>query len=70
MTRNMSILDRSLRTFFGLALVLMSWPFLDVVPGTVLSYFCLIFGIVNVISSLICWCFMYDLLGVSTKDDG
>lgn len=69
MIRNMGMLDRILRTFFGAVLVVISWPFLDLIPGTVLSYFCLIFGIVNIISSLFCWCFMYSIFDVSTKDD-
>ena len=63
---NMSTLDRSLRFFFGAVLVLISKPVLDLVPGDFLSYFCLIFGAVNVVSSIVGWCFMYRLVGIQT----
>jgi hypothetical protein len=63
---NMSPLDRALRFFFGAVLVLISKPVLDVVPGAFLSYFCLIFGAVNMLSSIFGWCFMYRLVGIQT----
>lgn len=66
--RNMGIPDRLLRTFFGAVLVALSWPFLDLVPGNFLSYFCLFFGLINILSSAFCWCFMYQLVGISTKE--
>ena len=69
MIRNMGMLDRTLRVFFGAILIMISWPFLDVIPGTVLSCFCLIFGVINIVSSLMCWCFMYSIFEVSTKGD-
>jgi hypothetical protein len=63
---NMGTMDRLLRTLFGAILVLVSRPALDVVPGDFLSYFCLIFGIVNILSSIFGWCFMYRLVGMDT----
>ena len=63
---NMSTLDRALRFFFGTVLVLISKPVLDVVPGSFLSYFCLIFGAINVLSCIVGWCFMYRLVGIQT----
>lgn len=69
--RNMSLTDRIVRTIFGIVLMLLSWPFLDVVPSFVVSTFCLIFGAINIMSSVVSWCFMYSLIGISTeKDDG
>lgn len=63
---NMGLTDRLLRAFFGLVLVSLSWPFLNVLPGAFLSYFCLVFGVINIISSIVSWCFMYKLIGISS----
>jgi hypothetical protein len=61
--------DRILRTLFGLALMLASEPFYDLIPSDFISYFCLVFGIINIISSIFGWCFMYSLLGSIKKED-
>ena len=65
--QNMGLTDRLLRTFFGTILVSVSWLFMDAVPGIFLSNFCLIFGLINIVSSLFCWCFMYSLVGISSR---
>ncbi|WP_369832161.1 DUF2892 domain-containing protein [Motiliproteus sp. MSK22-1] len=65
----MGLADRLLRTALGTVLVVVSWMFLDVVPGPLLSNFCLYFGLLNILSSLICWCFMYSLVGISSRKE-
>lgn len=67
--KNMSTIDRISRILFGILLISLSLFGFNVVPVYWLSLFCFWFGLINILSSIVCWCFMYSIIGVSTKDD-
>lgn len=65
--RNMSAFDRVARTLMGAALIALSCYGFDIIPVYWLSLFAFWFGVVNILSSICCWCFMYSIVGVSTR---
>jgi len=67
--KNMSFFDRTSRVLVGIILISLSLYGFNVIPVYWLSVFCFWFGVVNIFSSIFCWCFMYSLIGVSTKDE-
>jgi len=64
---NLNTLDRSLRFLMGIIFVLISFPFYDLLTSELISYISLVFGVVNIISSVLSWCVVYSLLGISSK---
>jgi hypothetical protein len=67
LTTNMSMFDRASRFAMGAILIALSCYGFDVVPVHWLSEFMFWFGVINILSSCICWCFMYSIVGISTK---
>ncbi|MCZ2808958.1 MAG: EAL domain-containing protein [Candidatus Bathyarchaeota archaeon] len=63
---NMGRIDRISRFFLGLSLILISPLGLDLLEGGFVGWFSMIFGLANVISSILSWCFMYTLVGLSS----
>ena len=66
---NLNFLDRSLRFTLGIVFVLISRPFYDVISSDLISYISLVFGIMNIVTGVVCWCVVYAILGISSKSD-
>ncbi len=62
----MNSIDRFARALLGALLVLISPAGFDLLDGSVVSWFCLVFGLTNLVSAVFGWCFMYSLVGLSS----
>lgn len=67
--KNMSVTERLSRVGVSLVLLSVSPVGLDLLPGAVIGWFCVVFGVVNFISAIVGWCFMYSLVGLTTYAD-
>lgn len=63
---NMNKLDRGVRFTLGLALTAISPMGYGLLGDDIIGWFFALFGIANIISSLIGWCFMYSLVGLTS----
>jgi EAL domain-containing protein (putative c-di-GMP-specific phosphodiesterase class I)/GGDEF domain-containing protein len=67
--KNMSLTERFSRIIASLILMGISPLGLNLLDGAVIGWFCAVFGVVNFISALVGWCFMYSLVGFTTFID-
>lgn len=65
--KNMNKVDQTIRGLGGLILIAISPAALDLMSGSVMGWFCLIFGAANLFAALFGWCFMYALVGISSS---
>ncbi|MDF2181307.1 EAL domain-containing protein [Neptuniibacter sp. CAU 1671] len=65
--RNMSLTDRLSRILLGLVLVGISPAGFDIFSSPIAGWFCFVFGITNIISAFVGWCFMYSLVGMRSS---
>lgn len=65
----MNGIDRSVRGLAGLGLVVISPVGFNLMPGTVMGWFCLFFGAANIFATLSGVCFMYSIVGISSAAD-
>ena len=66
---NMNNIDRGVRGAAGLLLVIISPLGLDLIPSSVMGWFCLFFGAANLVATLTGICFMYSLVGISSAPE-
>ncbi|WP_206483633.1 EAL domain-containing protein [Thalassotalea sp. G2M2-11] len=67
-TCNMNPTDRWTRFIAGAILTIISPLGLSILPSGVIGWFCAVFGIINMISAVAGWCFMYSLVGLTSRD--
>ena len=63
---NMNTLDRSIRITLGLLLIAISPVGFGLLDSGIIGWFFALFGLANVISAVMGWCFMYSLVGLSS----
>lgn len=68
--KNLGGLDRFVRMTLGSGLVYISVFKQDWIGDPILIGLAMFFGVMNIISSIICWCPPYSLIGFSTYKKG
>ncbi len=66
MNRNMRMLDRIARILGGILLIVISPVGFDLPQSAFVSWFAFGFGVINIFSAMVGWCFMYALLGITS----